>query len=1498
MCDVIDSHVPNLNIQHTSPHLRATHCVATNCVGSEKTKIVTHGTKGSNENGHNIVGDSHAPIYHSMTTNCAESSKMQIVTHEIKGISVNGHNIVGDPHAPIYHITPHSRATNCAGSAITQIVTHETKKNDVNGHNIVGDSHAPIYNINQHLTATHGVTTNCVKSAKSEVVPHVARENSVNVHNVVGDSHVTSPNIAHTLSHLRATHCVASQVCDGTDTSDTGSQGHGYDSSFDSSCSNQSCNNVVGDSHLQDQQEESDEKDNGESESNSPTESESEPEQSQITRNSVKIVHWNTQGANGKVAEIQAAVIDHDIDILLLQDTRFKPRADGIAPLRVDGYHTYHIPQREEPTKCHGLITLVHFRLPSSIMDIVQIGQSTEVLSVKVWINKRPLDIHNIYRTEPFAVDLKPILNSGHRVLIAGDYNARHESWCRATNASGSILRNQLDESNNCILLNHPQVWTTTNDSVLDLAICSPSLAAITDWDTLPELTSDHIAVQITINSAFTYSETNATKKYVTKHADWQIYREELTALLTNIDTSGTMEDNIETLYEAISKAASKAMPTTPVKKYTCQYWRKNPGVQFAKRLANQATRKHRKHPTPESKTAMKEAYKQYENVCTQVKYFSWYRWATETNECTTSAQIWSKIRRCMGVPPREPTHRDPKGRANELCTTFAARCSSNNLSQATQAQLRRLLPERQALIQEAIQEDADTDRDISLEELEQSLKSKDTSPGEDGVTYSMIFEMPRRAKLLLLKIFNRSLRTGRIPSEWKTARIKPIPKGDGNFRPISLLPCMTKILDRIIVKRLLYSAKPVHNMAVGFRKGVGTQDAFTTLIHNLSYMKKQESGAVFIDIEKAFEMVDKHVILSNLVKAGVKGRILKWLENFLSDRKAFVLFQNKKSDTLTFEKGIPQGSSLSPTLFNYAANSLLETELPRCVKMHSYADDFVMYISHRHEHIARERLQTALDRINLKMQDLGLKLSEKKTEAMWMSITPPIWKLRINNQQVAWSKSVKYLGVMVDCKLNFHEQSDYVKERALKRLTCLRVLSALSGVNSKILLTVYTGCIKPILEYGSQIICMMPLGKQMHLQKVEHSALRLILRVPRWTAINALYHECHMLPFVERCEVNLVKLMVKIISDDQHPLHKAVKRIQDRQRDAGSTKSSWIRQARIIFHKLAPNVPISKELHDTPPPWQKSHFNRMVDDSVTKATTSREVLAERAEARIQEMQRFVHYYTDGSVDDQLVGAAFYCAGSHGHKRLSNGCSILQAELYGIKMAMQHAVRYGGVPVINVDSRSAISALCKPTQSENQELVRDIKQLADRADGKPTLHWVPSHCGITGNEEADTLAKQALLNQEVEVTLPISRQLMARKILHKALDLHETALQQNQAWQNRSCSKLKATHAERQGMLKIIDRRTQRQIYKLRCFCYTNDYILLSTETRCHFCNGTYKIAAIHFLQECPALIRRREQLLEFIENPQRDKVVVDILNSQAKRNNKELVKFINHIKL
>ena len=340
------------------------------------------------------------------------------------------------------------------------------------------------------------------------------------------------------------------------------------------------------------------------------------------------------------------------------------------------------------------------------------------------------------------------------------------------------------------------------------------------------------------------------------------------------------------------------------------------------------------------------------------------------------------------------------------------------------------------------------------------------------------------------------------------------------------------------MLNRLIYAADPVKNSALGFRKGVGTMDAFTNLVHHLSRHRRNCVGAIFIDIEKAFEMVDRYVILENLAKAGVKGKLLAWLQHYLTDRKGFVTFQGKHSTQRVFEKGILQGSSLSPTLFNYAANALLETELPVGVKIHSYADDFVVYASHKDEHTVKERLQTALHILAHKMSTLGLRLSTQKTEALWFFKNTPQWRFRVNNQHINWSASVKYLGIILDKRLHMTKQSDYVKEKATLKLNCLKVLSGLSGVNSKVLKMAYTGVVRPTMDYGASLVCMMSTSKQLNIQRVEHTALRLILRVPKWTCIDTIYQESNILPFRQRSEISLVKLMVKTIADERHPLH------------------------------------------------------------------------------------------------------------------------------------------------------------------------------------------------------------------------------------------------------------------------------------------------------------------------------------------------------------------------
>ena len=1443
----------------------------------------------------------------------------QRVSSETKSKDHDNPERTGRPH--VISVTPHlkedhnlqesiesdTKSQVCGDSNLSDSsCSIQSRPNDVGDSHLPdqqeesGDSETTQSKITSHLRATHCVSTNCVVSTKTKVVPQEAKKNSVNRFNVVEDSFATNPNITHTLPHLRATHCVVSQVCDGTDTSDTEFQDHENTSSSDSSCSNQSWPNVVGDSHLPDQQEESDEDDSDLDPHGNDESLDTDPENPPLTKKSLTIVQWNTQSAKDKIGLLQAEIAEHDIDIVLLQDTRLKRRQDGIPKLRVDGYHTYHIPMSEDPAvQCHGLITLVNNRVPSKLITLpLNLGISTEVLSVKIWHEKKPIDIHNIYRVAPANIDLLPIFTNGHTSIIAGDFNAHHKSWCRTNNTSGQDLKSQLDDTNHFVLLNEPQVWTTTYETAIDLAICSRALAAFADWSSFPSLVSDHIAVKITIHKEFSYNGFNHNQGYLGKHADWEKYGNEITRQLQVTDTSGDMESCLTNLTDIIFKAADIAIPKKKAAPYIHKYWTKNPGVQMAKRLANQAIRAYRKRPSPDKKVAMKETFQQYQKVCTDVKHYSWYKWACECNNNTSSAAIWTRIRRCLGLPPREPTHPDPLAKANEIVDTFAARCSSNNLDQNTQDQLDRLRPIRITRINEAREQNAVTDRHITMDELNNVLSHKDTAPGADHMLYTMIANLPDKGKRYLLKVYNHSLREGIVPAEWKIAKIIPIPKKDHSFRPISLLPCISKVLDKIILNRLLYAADPVKNSALGFRKGVGTMDAITNLAHQLSKSRRNCVGAIFIDIEKAFEMVDQWVILDNLAKAGIKGKLLSWLQHYLTDRKGFVTFQGKQSELNPFEKGIPQGSSLSPTLFNYATNSLLETELPVSVQIHSYADDFVIYASHQHEHIVKERLQTALHLLTHKMTTLGLKLSTQKTEAMWFYKNTPQWRFRINNQPINWSASVKYLGVMLDKRLRMTAQSDYVKEKAERKLTSLKVLSGLSGVNSKVIKMAYTGVVRPVMEYGAPLVCMMSTAKQLNIQRVEHTALRLILRVPKWTYINSMYKECDLLPFRQRTEVSLAKLMVKTIADDRHPLHTTCAGVYNHM-PCHFSKNSWIRKARIILHKLLPgDKVIAKELHQKVPPWEKCSFIRIVETSATKATTSPEELAGMAVDRIHDLYRHVHYYTDGSVNGDQSGAAFYSAGGHQAKRLSDGSSILQAELYAIKMALQHAVEFGGIPCINVDSRCAIAVLCKQSPLENQQLVFDIKALAERADGKPTLHWVPSHCGIEGNEIADNLAKTALDKPRADIILPISRQLAAKNIKSTALGIADAMLLQDQTWLSKPASKLSTTAAERRNILKITDRRTQRQIYKLRCFCYTKEYILLSVQSKCHLCDGNYKVAATHFLQECPAVIRRREILLEHIDNPQQNTMAVDILNSQSKRKNIELIKFINQIKL
>ena len=344
------------------------------------------------------------------------------------------------------------------------------------------------------------------------------------------------------------------------------------------------------------------------------------------------------------------------------------------------------------------------------------------------------------------------------------------------------------------------------------------------------------------------------------------------------------------------------------------------------------------------------------------------------------------------------------------------------------------------------------------------------------------------------------------------------------------------------MLRRLRHVAKPLNKSAFGFKKQSGTDDALANILSDIG-PGSQPSAIVFLDLEKAFELANPTAILNNLANRKVKGKLLSWIKNFLTERKVNLKYQGAISDTMPFENGTPQGSSISPTLFNYLIEEILELELPRNVKIQAYADDIVIYQKNIRPKNARpltiRPLQEALNSLTKCINNLGLKISIDKTKALCTKLnTDNLGMLTLNNVPLQWAPEYKYLGVHIDDKLNFKAHISHLETKALKRINCMKVLSSLSCVNAYILRLFYVQAIAPVLEYGSIATTLATKTQIDRIQRIQNIAMRLILGALKYTRMS---NELYMPEFRVKMNTRTANIIHKIVCNQEHPLHENV---------------------------------------------------------------------------------------------------------------------------------------------------------------------------------------------------------------------------------------------------------------------------------------------------------------------------------------------------------------------
>lgn len=415
--------------------------------------------------------------------------------------------------------------------------------------------------------------------------------------------------------------------------------------------------------------------------------------------------------------------------------------------------------------------------------------------------------------------------------------------------------------------------------------------------------------------------------------------------------------------------------------------------------------------------------------------------------------------------------------------------------------------------------------------------KQKNTAPGPDSISWLVVKNLDLKIHLFIIKIFEFCLKTQYFPPEWKIGDIIVIPKPNtntkemNNYRPITLLPTMGKLFEKIIKGKLLELITdniPRHQF--GFRAQCSTLHPLTILTSNIQTAKlnNQKSAALFLDIKKAFDTVWHRGLLYKLTQLEIPTYLINIIKEFLSERILKVKITNIQSQPFTAEKGLPQGSPLSPVLYNIycydiAARMNIDIESKYMLQ---FADDTTLVAHKKTLTHTIESLQILTDTTLEWLNKWKLELNPKKCELMIFNhrITNSSPFINIGQHQIRPKPIIKYLGLQIDQKLNFKLQTTNCKKKIVTRAQVFRSLTYKNkGISTRTAAKIYKTICRPLLEYGHTVYlnCRQPAKKQ--LQTGETSALRKITKIrhPRNPLFNPpntlLYKMLNIEPICDR---------------------------------------------------------------------------------------------------------------------------------------------------------------------------------------------------------------------------------------------------------------------------------------------------------------------------------------------------------------------------------------------
>jgi hypothetical protein len=836
--------------------------------------------------------------------------------------------------------------------------------------------------------------------------------------------------------------------------------------------------------------------------------------------NHLRISSWNANGVKNKRGELINFIYNHKLDVVLVNETKLtatdRLKIRNYTCLRKDRLHA----------AGGGVAIFIKNDVVYSKINL-HYSISIECIGIRLENNVHIIAAYNSPSNSISNSDIDKLLRIGDKVLVIGDLNARHTTWnCHLNNANGTTLYNYTI-NNNCEII-HTSEHThfplnngtpTTIDIIINKNVCN-----FTHPQALSELNSDHNPILFTINMP---PQTKLTKKvYDYTNTNWTSFQN---ALNNNIEINSKIESPNDINTE-INKFTSTIQNTIHnlIKTKTL----KPKQEQLPENIINLIRNKNKTRKlwqntrNPFYKTLMNSQIKEIKKSIAIHRQKAWADKLQNLN--TNDNSLWRMSRSLKKEYKTIPTLIENND--EYMTTSQKANILADKFQEVHNTHANLLTPEQTEI--KAHVTGLNLNNNLKPNWYKYATNPNEITdiirklpptkaPGPDKIQNIILKHLPKKAIVQLMYIINATIKYSYFPIQWKLADVIPILKpgkidtNPASYRPISLLPTLSKLTEKIIlirIKTFELNNNIIIDNQFGFRNKHNTVQQITRLVNDITinFNKNNVTGMILLDIEKAFDRVWLDGLIYKMYMFNYPNTLIHYIHSYLNNRQFQVVINEYRSGKRSTLAGVPQGSVLGPALFNIFLNDI--PEFPK-TKLALFADDTAIYAHSFSAVVAAKQIQIHIDILVEYYKKWKITLNSSKSEYITFkrkfTNTRIFQPIKIDNSPIEIKHSVKYLGIHLDEKLTF---KTHIKESIRKGHASLKNLYSLMVKNSKLCTNnkrlIYKVIIRPILTYAAPAWSSASNTNIKLLQRFQNKILRLILNGDRYSRILDLHNE------------------------------------------------------------------------------------------------------------------------------------------------------------------------------------------------------------------------------------------------------------------------------------------------------------------------------------------------------------------------------------------------------